>query len=113
MIRPDNIHAITNAAVMAAMMKVPLQRRLDTTDVKATSIGSPTDTSQGTACAVDEPVMRATPSDHVAISLISLAARCLAMWGTLLRSRPIQFESCAFVARPMPLSLTILTTLPA
>ena len=45
--RPENIQAMAKAASRAPVPSAAPQRRREASVVKATSIGSPTDTSQG------------------------------------------------------------------
>ena len=110
--RPEIIHAMAKAASSAPPPRKAPQRSRELSAAKATSIGSPTDTSQGTWWAVDEPVMRPTPSLQTSTSLASLAASCLATGSDAERSRPIQSGPFSLCATTMPRSLTIRTTLP-
>jgi len=111
--RPESIQAMAKAAMRVPLMKSAAQPSRLATSANAISVGSPTEISQGTVCAVAEPVMRSTPSDQTTISLVSFAARWRATDGEVLRSRPIQLGPSTLRAITMPFSLTMRTTLPA
>jgi len=96
-IRPDSVHAIADvsSSVASANRRAPGQTP---EHGRECDIGRrPTDTSQGTSFAVDEPVMRLDPSGHTVNSPASLAARCRATSALLLRSRLI--SCCRYCAR--------------
>ena len=111
-IRPDSVHAIADVSSSVASANSAPQVKRRSTGANAISVGRPTDTSQGTSFAVDEPVMRSTPSGHTVNSPASLAARCRATSALLLRSRLIQLLSL-LRATTMPCSLTTCTAVPA
>ena len=73
-IRPDSVQAMADAISSVAKANSAPKVKRRSTGAKAMSVGSPTETSQGTSFALDEPVMRSTRSDHAARSLASRVA---------------------------------------
>src|SRR6516164_6807614 len=88
--RAESIQAIINAQVKAMALNSALQRNCGTTAASTVSLGTPTETSQGARWAVEEPVMRSTPSGHVSNSLPSLLTRWLAMRSKFARADPMR-----------------------
>src|SRR6516164_6881176 len=88
--RAESIQAIINAQVKAMALNSALQRNCGTTAASTVSRGTPTETSQGARWAVEEPVMRSTPSGHVSNSLPSLLTRWLAMRSKFARADPMR-----------------------
>ena len=100
--RPDSIQAMAKAAANAQVMNSTLQPSRRATATNAISVGSPTETSHGTAYAVEEPVIRLTPSGQTATSLISFAVRWRATISNSLRSRPIHLAASTLRAITIP-----------
>src|SRR5262249_8689962 len=111
-ILPERVQATAKAAIRAIALAAALQRKREVTAARAISLGKPTETSHGALWAMEEPVMRETPSDQVTTCLDSPAL----MWRTTLSnwliSRPTQLGPFALCAITSPFSATIVTTVP-